>query len=268
MTCSASSRAWSSRRGPAKRIGSDEMWDRAEAALQDALDARGLTYEINAGDGAFYGPKIDLHMTDSIGRSWQLGTVQLDYSMPERFDLHYTGADDADHRPVMIHRALLGSFERFIGILIEHYAGDFPLWLAPVQAIVLPIADRHAAAAAEVLGALQEAGLRAELDDRTESVGRKIRDAELRKIPYMLVVGDREAKDPGHQRLGARAPRRRQRLHARRRDRRAARRQGGAPRGLSRARVLRPFRAILDGVDPDSDLTAALADSLTRGLIS
>ncbi len=179
---------------PAKRIGSDEMWDRAEAALQDALDARGLTYEINAGDGAFYGPKIDLHMTDSIGRSWQLGTVQLDYSMPERFDLHFTGADDADHRPVMIHRALLGSFERFIGILVEHYAGEFPLWLAPVQAIVLPIADRHADAAARVLAALQDAGLRAELDDRTESVGRKIRDAELRKVPYMLVVGDREAE--------------------------------------------------------------------------
>ena len=184
---------------PEKRIGSDEMWDRAEAALQDALDARGLTYEINAGDGAFYGPKIDLHMTDSIGRSWQLGTVQMDYTMPERFDLHFTGADDADHRPVMIHRALLGSFERFIGILIEHYAGEFPLWLAPVQAIVLPIADRHAEAAAGVLAALQDAGLRGELDDRTESVGRKIRDAELRKVPYMLVVGDREAQsDPAH----------------------------------------------------------------------
>ncbi len=179
---------------PAQRIGSDEMWDRAEAALQGALDARGLSYEFNAGDGAFYGPKIDLHMTDSIGRSWQLGTVQLDYSMPERFDLRYTGADDADHAPVMIHRALLGSFERFIGILIEHYAGEFPLWLAPVQAIVLPIADRHAEAAAGVLAALHGAGLRAELDERTESVGRKIRDAELRKIPYMLVVGDREAE--------------------------------------------------------------------------
>ena len=179
---------------PAKRIGSDAMWDRAESTLQDALDARGLEYEINAGDGAFYGPKIDLHMTDSLGRSWQLGTVQLDYSMPERFDLHYTGADDADHRPVMIHRALLGSFERFIGILIEHYAGDFPLWLAPLQAIVLPIADRHAEAAAGVLAALHEAGLRAELDDRTESVGRKIRDAELRKVPFMLVIGDREAQ--------------------------------------------------------------------------
>ncbi|MDX6705175.1 MAG: threonyl-tRNA synthetase [Solirubrobacteraceae bacterium] len=179
---------------PEKRIGSEEMWDRAEAVLQDALDSRDLTYEINEGDGAFYGPKIDLHMTDSIGRSWQLGTVQLDYSMPERFDLVYTGTDDAEHRPVMIHRALLGSFERFIGILVEHYAGEFPVWLAPVQAIVLPIADRHAAAAGDVLAALSDAGLRGELDERTESIGRKIRDAELRKIPYMLVVGDREAE--------------------------------------------------------------------------
>jgi threonyl-tRNA synthetase len=179
---------------PDKRVGSDEMWDRAEAALEGALEARGLSYELNPGDGAFYGPKIDLHMTDSIGRSWQLGTVQLDYSMPERFELSYTGADDAEHRPVMIHRALLGSFERFIGILIEHYGGEFPVWLAPVQAIVLPIADRHAEAAAGVLASLRDAGLRGELDDRTESVGRKIRDAELRKIPYMLVVGDREAE--------------------------------------------------------------------------
>ena len=179
---------------PEKRIGSDETWDRAEAALQDALDSKGLSYEINAGDGAFYGPKIDLHMTDSIGRSWQLGTVQLDYSMPERFGLGYTGGDDEDHRPVMIHRALLGSFERFIGILIEHYAGEFPIWLAPVQAIVLPIADRHLDAAQGVLDELHGAGLRGELDDRTESIGRKIRDAELRKVPYMLVVGDREAK--------------------------------------------------------------------------
>jgi threonyl-tRNA synthetase len=179
---------------PAKRIGSEEMWDRAEAALQSALDQRGVEYDLNEGDGAFYGPKIDLHMTDTIGRSWQLGTVQLDYNMPERFELAYTGADNADHRPVMIHRALMGSFERFIGILIEHYAGEFPLWLAPVQARVLPLADRHADYAREVSEALGEAGLRAELDDRTESVGRKIREAELRKVPYMLVVGDREAE--------------------------------------------------------------------------
>jgi threonyl-tRNA synthetase len=177
---------------PEVRIGSDEMWDAAEAALAGALESRGLAYEVNEGDGAFYGPKIDLHMTDSIGRSWQLGTVQLDYSMPERFGLEYTGADNAEHRPVMIHRALLGSFERFIGILIEHYAGEFPLWLAPVQALVLPIADRHTAYAREVAAELLDAGLRAEVDERTESIGRKIRDGELRKAPYMLVVGDRE----------------------------------------------------------------------------
>jgi threonyl-tRNA synthetase len=179
---------------PDKRVGTEDMWDRAEAALEKALVDKGLEFELNPGDGAFYGPKIDLHMTDSIGRSWQLGTVQLDYYMPERFELTYTGADNADHRPVMIHRALMGSFERFMGILIEHYAGEFPLWLAPVQAIVLPLADRHAGYASGVRAALHAAGLRAEVDDRTESVGRKIREAELRKIPYMLVVGDREAE--------------------------------------------------------------------------
>ena len=180
---------------PEKRVGSEEMWDKAEAALTRALEDRGLEYDLNEGDGAFYGPKIDLHMTDAIGRSWQLGTVQLDYYMPERFELAYTGADNAEHRPVMIHRALMGSFERFIGILIEHYAGEFPLWLAPVQATVLPIADRHLDYAREVLAELREAGLRAELDDRTESVGSKIRDAELRKLPYMLIVGDTEQEE-------------------------------------------------------------------------
>jgi threonyl-tRNA synthetase len=180
---------------PEERIGDDEMWDRAEGALAGALDSEGLDYALNPGDGAFYGPKIDLHMTDSIGRSWQLGTVQLDYSMPERFDLAYTGADNAEHRPVMIHRALLGSFERFIGIMIEHYAGELPLWLAPVQAIVLPIADRLNEAGEAVGAKLLEAGVRVEVDGRSESVGRKIRDAELRKIPYMLVVGEREAAD-------------------------------------------------------------------------
>src|SRR4051794_9589347 len=179
---------------PENRIGSDEMWDEAEGALAGALKNAGLEYEVQAGDGAFYGPKIDLHMTDSIGRSWQLGTVQLDYSMPERFGLEYTGADNEDHRPVMIHRALLGSFERFIGILIEHYAGEFPLWLSPVQAAVLPIADRHVEYAWKVAEELREVGLRAEVDERTESVGRKIRDAELHKAPYMLVVGDKEAE--------------------------------------------------------------------------
>ncbi len=179
---------------PDKRVGSDEMWDTAEAALVRALEAQGLEYALNEGDGAFYGPKIDLHMTDTIGRSWQLGTVQLDYYMPERFELAYTGADNAEHRPVMIHRALMGSFERFIGILIEHYAGEFPVWLAPVQAVILPIADRHMAYARDVLDRLRKSGARAELDDRTESVGRKIRDAEMRKVPYMLVVGDREVE--------------------------------------------------------------------------
>jgi threonyl-tRNA synthetase len=179
---------------PEKRVGTEAMWDRAEALLEKALVDKGLEYELNPGDGAFYGPKIDLHMTDSIGRSWQLGTVQLDYYMPEQFELTYTGADNAEHRPVMIHRALMGSFERFMGILIEHYAGEFPLWLAPVQAIVLPLADRHVEYAQQVQGVLAGAGLRADLDDRTESVGRKIREAELRKIPYMLVVGDREAE--------------------------------------------------------------------------
>src|SRR4051812_45154647 len=169
---------------PAKRVGTEQMWDRAEAALERALVDKGLEFELNPGDGAFYGPKIDLHMTDSIGRSWQLGTVQLDYYMPDRFELEYTGADNAEHRPVMIHRALMGSFERFIGILIEHYAGEFPVWLTPVQAAVLSLADRHVDYAREVHDALTAAGLRADVDERAESVGRKIREAELRKVPY------------------------------------------------------------------------------------
>ncbi len=177
---------------PDKRIGSDEMWDHAESSLVRALERRELEYDVNAGDGAFYGPKIDLHMTDSIGRSWQLGTVQLDYSMPERFGITYTGEDNAEHRPVMIHRALFGSFERFIGILTEHFRGEFPVWMAPVQVLVVPIADRHNDYAGSVRNHLSAAGIRVELDDRTESVGRKIRDAEVRKVPFMLVVGDRE----------------------------------------------------------------------------
>jgi threonyl-tRNA synthetase len=177
---------------PEQRIGDDEMWDRAEGALEAALRERGLDYELNPGDGAFYGPKIDMHMTDSLGRSWQLGTVQLDYSMPERFALTYTGADNSEHRPVMIHRALFGSYERFVGIMIEHYGGHFPLWLAPVQAIVLPIADRFADYGTHVYEQLQSAGIRVEHDQRGESVRRKIRDAELRKIPCMLIVGERE----------------------------------------------------------------------------
>ena len=180
---------------PEQRVGDDELWDRAEEALTNALDSQGLQYDLNPGDGAFYGPKIDMHMTDSLGRSWQLGTVQLDYNMPERFDLSYVGADNALHRPVMIHRALFGSYERFIGIMLEHYAGELPVWLAPVQAIVLPIADRFADYARNVAERLREAGVRVELDDRGESVARKIRDAELRKIARMLIVGEREATE-------------------------------------------------------------------------
>ncbi|HEV3054450.1 MAG TPA: threonine--tRNA ligase [Solirubrobacteraceae bacterium] len=179
---------------PENRIGDDRLWDHAEAALTRALDSHGLEYTVNPGDGAFYGPKIDMHMTDSLGRSWQLGTCQLDYNMPARFGLTYTGADNQDHTPVMIHRALMGSYERFIGILLEHLGGELPVWLAPVQAIVLPVADRHVAYAGEVAGKLRAAGVRAELDERGESVGRMIRDAELRKVPYMLVVGDREVE--------------------------------------------------------------------------
>jgi len=177
---------------PEQRIGSDELWDRSEAALMSALESHGLKYDINPGDGAFYGPKIDMHMTDSLGRSWQLGTCQLDYNMPARFGLRYTGADNAEHQPVMIHRALMGSYERFIGILLEHLAGELPVWLAPIQAIVIPIADRHLEYALEVRQLLEARGLRVEVDERGESVSRQVRDAELRKIPYLLVVGDRE----------------------------------------------------------------------------
>jgi threonyl-tRNA synthetase len=177
---------------PEKRVGSEEMWDKAEAALRRTLEQNGLEYDLNEGDGAFYGPKIDAHITDAIGRSWQLGTVQVDYYMPEQFDLTYTGADNAEHRTVMVHRALMGSFERFIGILIEHYAGEFPLWLAPVQAIVLPIADRHLDYAGGAAERLRAAGLRVEIDERSESIGKKIREAEVLKVPYMLVVGDKE----------------------------------------------------------------------------
>jgi threonyl-tRNA synthetase len=177
---------------PEKSIGSDEQWEMAERALAQALEEMGREYQLNPGDGAFYGPKIDFHITDALGRSWQCGTCQADFSMPERFGLTYTDADDTQRTPVMIHRALLGSIERFLGILIEHHAGEFPVWLAPVQARVLPIADRHGDYAARVTERLRGAGVRADVDTRSESVGRKIRDAELAKVPYMLVVGDKE----------------------------------------------------------------------------
>jgi threonyl-tRNA synthetase len=179
---------------PEKSIGTDEQWEQAEAMLRDALEQIGRDYVVNPGDGAFYGPKIDFHVTDALGRSWQLGTCQLDFFMPERFNLSYQGADNSEHRPLMIHRALLGSMERFAGILIEHYGGRFPDWLAPTQAVVLPVADRHNEAAAAVASELRELGVRARVDQRSESVGKKIRDAELSKAPYMLVLGDREAE--------------------------------------------------------------------------
>ena len=182
---------------PEKSIGADEVWEQAEKALASALDNQGREYQLNPGDGAFYGPKIDFHVTDALGRSWQLGTCQLDFQMPERFDLSYQGADNANHRPVMIHRALLGSMERFIGILIEHHGGRFPDWLAPVQAAILPVADRHLDAARSLMADLEASGVRGRIDERAESVGRKIRDAELSKVPYMLVVGDREAEAGG-----------------------------------------------------------------------
>jgi len=179
---------------PPDFLGEIEKWNEAEAQLKAALDRAGTDYQLNEGDGAFYGPKIDFDVTDAIGRKWQCATIQLDYQMPERFDLKYVGADNAEHRVVVIHRAILGSFERFIAILIEHYAGAFPLWLAPVQATVLPIADRHLQYGAFVRDQLQAAGLRVELDDRQEKVNYKIREAQLQKIPYMLVVGDREVE--------------------------------------------------------------------------
>ncbi len=180
---------------PEKSIGTDEQWSQAEDALRQALDSQGREYQLNPGDGAFYGPKIDFHVTDALGRSWQCGTCQVDFFMPERFDLSYTDADDAPRRPVMIHRALLGSMERFAGILIEHYAGRFPVWLAPEQAVVLPISDRHNDYASQVAAQLRENGLRVAVDERAESIGKKIRDSELGRYPYMLVVGDREQED-------------------------------------------------------------------------
>ncbi len=177
---------------PEKSVGTDEQWERATEGLREALERQGRAYDVSPGEGTFYGPKIDFHVTDALGRSWQLGTCQLDFQMPERFELAYQGEDNAEHRPVMIHRALLGSMERFAGILIEHHGGRFPAWLAPVQAAVLPVSDPHLEYANRVAEQLGEAGVRARVDQRSESVGRKIRDAELAKVPFMLVVGERE----------------------------------------------------------------------------
>ena len=180
---------------PAEFLGTVDTWDHAEAELKRALTAVGEPFTINDGDGAFYGPKIDFDVVDAIGRKWQCATIQLDYQLPERFDLKYVGADNAEHRPVVIHRAIFGSFERFMALLIEHYAGAWPLWLAPVQMVVLPIADRHIEWAQEVQQALSGAGLRVEIDERVEKIGYKIREAQLQKVPYMLVVGDREVEE-------------------------------------------------------------------------
>jgi threonyl-tRNA synthetase len=179
---------------PPERIGTDEMWDRAEGSLREALEATGLEFGINEGDGAFYGPKIDFEVSDSLGRKWQLCTIQLDYAAPERFDLTYVGEDNTDHRPVVIHRAIFGSFERFIAILIEHFAGAFPVWLAPVQAVVIPISDEQADVARAYAAELRGRGIRAEVDDRNETLNYRIREAETQKVPYMAVIGGREAE--------------------------------------------------------------------------
>lgn len=176
-------------------MGSDEDWEIATDGLKGALEDLGLDYVVNEGDGAFYGPKIDFHLEDSIGRTWQCGTIQLDMQMPQRFDLEYTGADGEKHRPVMIHRVAFGSVERFIGILIEHFAGAFPTWLSPVQVKVLPISDKYMDYAQSVLSQLNDAGIRAEIDTRAEKIGYKIREARLQKIPYMLVVGAKEEEE-------------------------------------------------------------------------
>ena len=180
---------------PEDSMGSDEDWELATDALRDALDSLGMDYVVNEGDGAFYGPKIDFHLEDSIGRTWQCGTIQLDFQLPLRFNLEYTGADGEKHRPIMIHRVAFGSIERFIGILIEHFAGAFPTWLAPVQVKVLPISDKHLEYGKKVYAALKDAGIRVEIDTRAEKIGYKIREAQMQKIPYMLVVGAKEEEE-------------------------------------------------------------------------
>ena len=179
---------------PENSMGSDEIWEKATAALKKALDNRGLDYVINEGDGAFYGPKIDFHLRDSIGRTWQCGTIQLDMLMPEKFELEYTGEDGQKHRPIMVHRVVYGSIERFIGILIENYAGAFPVWLAPIQIKLLPITDAHNDYAQKLCEKFSGLGFRAEVDDRSEKTGKKIRDAQVKKVPYTIVIGDKEVE--------------------------------------------------------------------------
>jgi len=180
---------------PEKKLGTDEEWDFTETALKNALDRRRIEYQVNEGDGAFYGPKIDLHMTDVLGRSWQMGTIQLDSQMPARFGLRYMGADNREHTPYVIHRALLGSLERFIGILVEHYGGEFPFWLSPVQVRVVPVGEDHRGDARSLASRLREAGYRAEVDERDDTVSKRIRDAELERVPYTIVYGDKESDE-------------------------------------------------------------------------
>lgn len=180
---------------PENAMGSDEIWELATNSLRNALEARGLAYKVNEGDGAFYGPKIDFHLEDAIGRTWQCGTIQLDFLMPERFDLYYIGKDNEKHRPVMIHRVVFGSIERFLAILVEHFAGAFPTWLAPIQVEILPVSDKFNDYAAEVAAKLSEAGIRVHVDNRDEKVSYKIREAQLQKVPYMLIVGEKEQAD-------------------------------------------------------------------------
>jgi threonyl-tRNA synthetase len=177
---------------PDKSIGSDEDWNRATAALKNALDDSGLEYAINEGDGAFYGPKIDIKLKDALDRKWQCATIQCDFTLPERFDLTYVGSDGEKHRPVMVHRVILGAIERFVGVLIEHYAGNFPLWISPVQAKVLNVTDNQAAYAQQVCEQLRQQGVRVQADLRNEKLGFKIREAQMEKVPYMLVIGDKE----------------------------------------------------------------------------
>ena len=180
---------------PEDHIGTVEEWEKNQDILKEAITGMGKEFVINEGDGAFYGPKLDFHIADSLGRTWQCGTIQLDSQLPERFELEYTGEDGQKHRPVMIHRVVLGSIERFIGVITEHLAGKFPLWLSPVQAVVLPIAERHHAYAQGLTTQLEKAGLRVECDLRSEKTGYKIREAQVRQIPYMLVVGDRDMEN-------------------------------------------------------------------------
>ena len=180
---------------PEDSMGEDEVWEKATAALRNALTHRGLKYVVNEGDGAFYGPKIDFHLKDSIGRTWQCGTIQLDMLMPEKFDIHYIGEDGQRHRPVMLHRVVYGSIERFIGILIENYAGAFPIWLAPIQVRILPITDNHRGYADKLREKMFALGIRVEVDSRNEKMGYKIREAQVKKIPYALVVGDQEVQE-------------------------------------------------------------------------